>query len=85
MKNRKIVYVFIDAANLWEAQKSKRQLLDYRKLIAYIIQKYRASEVQAFYYEAYPAAGTRPYSLIGKHKFYKFLKRNLGLGSEPSP
>ncbi len=75
--SRKIVYVFIDAANLWEAQKSKRRLLDYRKLAAYIRQRYNASEMKVFYYDAYPEEGTRSYSLDGQHKFYTFLKKGL--------
>jgi len=33
---------------------------------------------QVFYYTAYPAEGTRSYSLDGKHKFFTFLKKGLG-------
>ena len=75
--NKRVVYVFIDAANLWEAQKSKRRLLDYRKLAAYIRQRYNAAEIKVFYYDAYPEEGTRSYSLDGQHKFYTFLKKGL--------
>ena len=32
-----------------------------------------------FYYTAYPAEGTRNYSLDGKHKFFTFLKKGLGV------
>ena len=74
---KKIVYVFIDSANLWEAQKSKRRLLDYQKLEVYVKQRYSATKIKVFYYEAYPADGTRSYSLEGKHKFYVFLKKSL--------
>jgi uncharacterized LabA/DUF88 family protein len=34
--------------------------------------------VKVFYYSAYPAQGTRTYSLDGKHKFFTFLKKGLG-------
>lgn len=30
-----------------------------------------------FYYTAYPADGTREYSLKGRHKFFTFLKKEL--------
>ena len=75
--DKRVVYVFIDAANLWEAQKSKRRLLDYRKLAAYIKQRHNAAEIKVFYYDAYPEEGTRSYSLDGQHKFYTFLKKSL--------
>ncbi len=65
----KATYIFIDVANLWEAQKSKRRLLDYQKLESYIKQRYSATQTKVFYYEAYPADGTRPYSLTSKHNF----------------
>jgi len=51
------VYVFIDAANMWQAQKARGRF---------------------FYYDAYPADGTRGYSLDGKHTFYTYLKKGLG-------
>ncbi len=51
----KTVYIFIDAANLWEVQKSKRRLLDYQQLETYIKQRYSATQTKVFYYEAYPA------------------------------
>ncbi len=81
----KTVYIFIDAANLWEVQKSKRRLLDYQKLETYIKQRYSAIQTKVFYYEAYPADGTRPYSLAGKHKFYVFLKKRLGFEVRTKP
>lgn len=34
--------------------------------------------MRVFYYTAYPAEGTRSYSLDGKHKFFTFLKKGLG-------
>lgn len=78
MAHSKTVYVFIDASNLWEAQKVKGRFLDYQKLTNYIRNKFGASEIKVFYYTAYPAEGTRSYSLDGKHKFYTYLKKGLG-------
>lgn len=72
------VYAFIDASNLWEAQKAKGKMFDYEKLKAFLKTKFEASEIQIFYYTAYPAEGTRDYDLDGKHKFYTYLKKGLG-------
>ena len=75
---RNSVYVFIDASNLWEAQKAKGRLFDYTKLRDFLKQKHKASMINIFYYTAYPAGGTRSYALDGRHKFYTFLKKGLG-------
>jgi len=75
---RNIIYVFIDASNLWEAQKAKRKFFDYEKLRKFIKEKFNGLSIEIFYYTAYPAEGTRDYSLDGKHKFYTFLKKGLG-------
>lgn len=75
---RNIVYVFIDASNLWEAQKAKGRFFDYGKLRDFIKQEHLASEIRVFYYTAYPAEGTRSYALDGKHKFFTFLNKGLG-------
>ncbi|MDP3953556.1 MAG: NYN domain-containing protein [bacterium] len=72
------VYAFIDASNLWAAQKVKGRFFDYEKLKDYIKEKFNASQVEIFYYTAYPADGTREYSLEGRHKFYTYLKKGLG-------
>lgn len=72
------VYVFIDASNLWEAQKAKGKLLDYEKTLKFIKDNFRVSEIKVFYYSAYPAEGTRNYSLDGRHKFFTFLNKGLG-------
>ncbi|MFA4831629.1 MAG: NYN domain-containing protein [Patescibacteria group bacterium] len=72
------VYIFIDASNLWEAQKAKGRFFDYQKLISYIKEKFFATSIRVYYYTAYPAEGTRDYSLDGKHKFFTFLKKGLG-------
>lgn len=73
-----IIYVFIDASNLWQAQKSKGKMFDYEKLKAFLKNKFSAYKIQVFYYTAYPAEGTRDYSLDGKHKFFTYLKKGLG-------
>lgn len=73
------VYVFIDASNLWEVQKTKGKLLDFEKLLQYLTDRYKASELKAFYYTAYPAEGTRDYDTSGKHKFYTYLQKGLGV------
>jgi len=78
MKNNNIIYVFIDASNLWQAQKSKGRFFDYEKLKIFIKQKFNGSSIKIFYYTAYPAEGTRDYNLDGKHKFYTFLNKGLG-------
>ena len=74
----KKVYVFIDASNLWEAQKAKGRMFDYEKLKTYLKNKFSASSIEIFYYTAYPAEGTREQSQTGKHKFFTYLKKGLG-------
>jgi uncharacterized LabA/DUF88 family protein len=78
MPNQNNIYVFIDASNLWEAQKAKGKFFDYEKLRKFIKEKFYGSAIKIFYYTAYPAEGTRDYSLDGRHKFYTFLKKGLG-------
>ncbi|MEK7478725.1 MAG: NYN domain-containing protein [Patescibacteria group bacterium] len=73
-----LVYVFIDASNLWEALKAKGKFLDFDKTIKHIKEKFNGTSIKAFYYTAYPAEGTRNYSLDGKHKFFTFLEKGLG-------
>lgn len=77
-KSEKVVYVFIDASNLWEAQKARGKFFDYQKLTAYIKNTFNTSSVKIFFYTAYPAEGTRDYSMDGKHKFFTYLKKGLG-------
>lgn len=72
------VVVFIDAANVWEAQKAKGRVFDYGKLQMFLQEKFKPRLVRIFFYTAYPAKGTRAYSLEGKHKFYTYLKKGLG-------
>ena len=72
------IFVFIDASNLWEAFKAKGKFLDFNKTIDYIRTQFKGTSAKAFYYTAYPAEGTRNYSLDGKHKFFTFLKKGLG-------
>ncbi|MFC1613336.1 NYN domain-containing protein [Patescibacteria group bacterium] len=78
MNEQKIIYLFIDASNLWAAQKAKGKFFDYEKLKKFIKQKFNGLEIKFFYYTAYPADGTRDYSLDSKHKFFTFLKKGLG-------
>jgi uncharacterized LabA/DUF88 family protein len=76
MSNR--VFVFIDASNLWQAQKAKGRLFDYEKLVKFLKLIFETDSLKCFYYSAYPAEGTRDYSLDGKHKFFTYLKKGLG-------
>lgn len=71
------IFVFIDASNLWEAQKAKGKFFDYEKLRKFIKEKFNGLSIEVFYYSAYPADGTRDYSLDGRHKFFTFLKKGL--------
>ena len=71
---KKTVYVFIDASNIWQAQKAKGKFFDYDKLKIFLKNKFKALEINMFYYTAYPAQGTREYSLDGRHKFFTYLK-----------
>jgi uncharacterized LabA/DUF88 family protein len=77
-KDKKIIYVFIDASNLWQAQKAKGKMFDYQKLKSFLKIKFNVSEIQIFYYTAYPKEGTREESQDGKHKFFTYLKKGLG-------
>lgn len=76
--DKKVVYVFIDASNLWQAQKVKGKLFDFEKLKRFIKHQFGASDLLVFYYTAYPAEGTREYSQDGKHKFFTYLSKGLG-------
>ncbi len=73
-----IVYVFIDSSNLWATQKVKGRMFDFQKLKDFLKSRYDAGEIKVFYYSAYPADGTRDYSIDGKHKFFTYLKKGLG-------
>lgn len=78
-KNKvKIVYVFIDASNVWNAVKSVKKFIEYKNLKGYFRKNFDADEVEVFYYDAYPKDGTRDYSGDGKHKFFTYLKKGLG-------
>ena len=76
--SKPIVYAFIDASNLWAAQKVKGKMFDFQKLKDFLKTKYDAREIKIFYYSAYPADGTRDYSIDGKHKFFTYLKKGVG-------
>ena len=74
----KIIYVFIDASNVWNAVKAVKKFIEYSKLKDYLKNKFNADNVEIFYYDAYPKEGTREYDLDSKHKFYTYLKKGLG-------
>lgn len=76
-KTANIIYVFIDASNLWAAQKVKGRFFDLEKLKAFLANKYQARQLEVFYYAAYPATGTRDYDLSGKHRFFTYLEKAL--------
>jgi uncharacterized LabA/DUF88 family protein len=78
MQEAKRLAVFIDASNLWQAQKTKGQFIDYKKLLLFLRNISGATIIKVFYYTAYPANATRDYDLSGKHKFYTYLKKGLG-------
>jgi len=77
-RRKNIIYVFIDASNLWGAQKVKGRFLDFEKTTKYIKEEFNGTSIKVFYYTAYPAEGTRSYSLDGKHKFFTYLNKALG-------
>lgn len=72
------MYVFIDASNVWNAVKSAKKFIEYKKLKDYFKDNFNVSKVEVFYYDAYPKDGTRDYGLDGKHRFYTYLKKGLG-------
>ncbi|MFH0805889.1 MAG: NYN domain-containing protein [Patescibacteria group bacterium] len=72
------IYVFIDASNVWNAVKSVKKFIEYKKLKDYFRDNFNTDKVEIFYYDAYPEEGTRDYKLDGKHKFYTYLKKGLG-------
>lgn len=78
LSKKEQVAVFIDASNLWQIQKAKGKFFDYEKLSKYLKEKFSADSIKIFFYTAYPADGTRDYSLEGKHKFFTYLKKGLG-------
>ncbi len=75
---KRTVYVFIDASNVWQAQKTKGKLFDFEKVKIFLKKRFNADVMEIFYYTAYPANGTRDYDLSSRHKFFTFLKRGLG-------
>jgi len=78
IEGHKTVYVFVDASNIWAAQKSNGKLLDYKKIQKKLKEIFNPKKLEIFYYSAYPADGTRNYDLDGRHKFFTFLKKGLG-------
>lgn len=81
----KKVSVFIDASNLWEAQKIKGRMFDFIKLKKYLKDRFNTSNLEVYYYVAYPKDQTREHSLQGKHKFFVFLKKGAGFNVVKKP
>jgi uncharacterized LabA/DUF88 family protein len=77
-ENNNVIYVFIDASNVWNAVKSVKKFIEYKNLKNYFQNNFNAANVTIFYYDAYPKSGTRNYNLDGKHKFFTYLKKGLG-------
>lgn len=71
------VHVFIDASNLWSVQKSMGRSLDYSKLLVAFGSIFNTSDIKVYYYAAFPADGTREYSLDKLHSFFTFLAKGL--------
>jgi uncharacterized LabA/DUF88 family protein len=71
------VAIFIDAANIWAAQKIRGRMIDYQKFVQVVEREFQTDVVAVNYYTAYPAEGTRSYSLDSKHKFYTYLEKAL--------
>ncbi|MFA5020991.1 MAG: NYN domain-containing protein [Patescibacteria group bacterium] len=78
MDHKNIIYVFIDASNLWQAQKAKRRFLDLGKIAKYVKNVFEGTEIKVFYYTAFPADGMRSYSIDPRFRFFTFLNKNLG-------
>ncbi len=79
-RGRDRLYVFIDAANLWQAQKAKGRFFDFEKLRGFLKKTFNAIEIQIFYYDAYPGEGTRDYSLeVGSTDFIPISRRGYSL------
>ena len=76
--NNNVIYIFIDASNVWNAVKSEKRFIEYKNLKNWFKKNFNAAKVEIFYYDAYPKDGTREYSLDGKHKFFTYLKKGLG-------
>jgi uncharacterized LabA/DUF88 family protein len=72
------LYVLIDASNVWNAIKSARKFIDYKKLKDYFENNLEAKNIRFFYYDAFPEEGTREYDVSKKHNFYTYLKKGLG-------
>ncbi|MEA2097525.1 MAG: hypothetical protein U9P70_00375 [Patescibacteria group bacterium] len=55
--NNNIIYVFIDASNVWNAVKSAKRFIEYKNLRNYFNENFNASKIKIFYYDAYPKKG----------------------------
>ena len=48
-----IIYIFIDASNVWNAVKSVKKFIEYKTLKDYFRKNFNADKVEIFYYDAY--------------------------------
>lgn len=74
---QKVVYVFIDASNLWAVQKAKGRMFDLAKLKKYLKSHHEAGDIKVYYYDAFPKQETREYDTSGKFRFYVYLEKAL--------
>lgn len=81
----KILYVFIDASNLWAVQKAKGRMFDLAKLKMFLKKEHSAKAIKVYYYDAYPKPETRDHDVSGKHKFYVYLEKALGFVVRKKP
>lgn len=79
------VSVFVDASNVWEAQKTRGRFLDFEKLANFLKRFYETDSFRFYYYTAYPEEGTRAYSTATKHRFFTYLNKGLGFVVRKKP
>lgn len=81
----KTIYVFVDAANVWNIMKSKQRMIDYSKLKEFMVNTFDKEFCEVYYYESYPEAGTRSYDTTKKLNFFVYLKKGLGFIVKKKP
>ena len=74
----KKISLFIDQANIWSACKRLKKTLDYSKFRSFFEDMFDGKVQDMFYYQAYPADGSRDYSIDGLHKFFVKLEKKFG-------
>jgi len=81
----KKIAIFIDEGNVWSSYKSMGKLLDYNKFKKYFEKKFSGKLYRIFFYTAYPKDNTRKYNLDKRHKFFTYLKKELGFAIRKKP